>query len=138
MVKKATTKKAVKNLGGRPRRDPRLLRTERLVLRIHPDLMECLTGLSTEHGITRSLLVERAMVTFVNMAAGSPILDNMGRRLAGHDESDHMLGTPASFQNVWNRVLGKPNASPTGMPQTPRWVKPDPSDRSGNPEDDGV
>lgn len=100
--------------------------------------MECLTGLAEENGITRSLLVERAMVTFVNLSAGEPILDTIGRRLHGQEESGHVLGTPASFQNVWNRVLGKPNASPTGTPQPPRWVKPSPGDKSGNPEEDGV
>jgi hypothetical protein len=132
MVKKATAKKAEKNLGGRPRRDPATLRTERLVLRIHPDLMYCLTELAKENGLTRSMLVERAMVTFVNLSAGEPILDTMGRRLHG-PESENVLGTPASFQHVWSRVVGVPPAN--SNPQAPRWVRPGKGDRSG---DDGT
>lgn len=139
MVKKATRKKAAKNVGGRPKRDPASLRSERLVLRIHPDLMECLTGIAAENGLTRSLIVERAMVTFINNAAGEPILDSMGRRLAGPTEAGHVLGSPASFDHIWSRVIGVPSAAPAGTtPQPPKWARPGRGDKSGNPDDDGV
>lgn len=120
MVKKA--KRSAKR-GGRPPRDPDTLRTERLVLRIHPDLMACLTGLAQDSGITRSMLVERAMVTFVNLSAGQPILDSMGRRLRGQEEAGHVLGSPESFTQIWQRIGG---GWPINQnPQPPSWVQPD-------------
>lgn len=137
VVKKTKPKsKDSRNVGGRPKRDPDTLRTERLVVRIHPDLMECLTALAKENGLTRSMLVERSMVSFVNLSAGEPILDTMGRRLSGPESSGDMLGTPSSFSRVWSRVLG--GAPAQSNPQPPRWVRQGRGDKSGNPEDDGI
>jgi len=134
VVKRATPKKAAaeaeKNVGGRPKRDPHTLRTERLVVRIHPDLMQCLTDLAKDNGITRSMLVERAMVSFVNLSAGAPILDTMGRRLHGTEPAGHALGTPASFNQIWKRAVGGTYAPPKSRVQPPGWEP-----ISENPED---
>jgi predicted transcriptional regulator len=105
-----------------------------LVLRIHPDLMECLTGLAADSGITRSMLVERAMVTFVNLSTGNPILDSMGRRLRGQGEAGHVLGTPESFAQIWQRIGGGGSVNPI-PPQPPSWVRPD-NPRDGTDVDD--
>jgi hypothetical protein len=106
MVKKAAPKKVTeKNVGGRPKRDPDTLRTERLVLRIHPDLMRSLTDLAETNGITRSLLVERAMISFVNMSGPEPTLDFMGRALTG-PPGVAPLGTMQSFNQIWKRAVG--------------------------------
>jgi predicted transcriptional regulator len=139
MVKKATTKKTGKNVGGRPKRDPNTLRTERLVIRIHPDLMNALTDLARSNGITRSLLVERAMISFVNMSAkdATPFLDFMGRALTGRPAGDQPLGTLQSFQQVWKKAVGGTYTPPTTNVRPPGW-EPLPSDISGNPEDDGI
>jgi hypothetical protein len=92
VVKKATPKKATKqiekNVGGRPKRDPNTLRTERLVIRTHPDLMRYLTELAGRNGITRSMLVERTLVSFVNLTIGEVVLDSMGRELKGRRAAD--------------------------------------------------
>jgi hypothetical protein len=135
MVKKATPKKAGKNVGGRPRRDPDTLRTERLVLRIHPDLMRSLTELAQANGITRSLLVERAMISFVNMSRPGPKLDLLGRELKGTEPGDAPLGTPQSFNQIWKRAVGGPYVAPKSRVRPPGW-EPSPGDISGNPEDD--
>jgi hypothetical protein len=134
---KKSEKKVEKNLGGRPPRDPDTLRTERLVVRIHPDLMRWLTKLATENGITRSLLVERSLVTFVNLSQPEPILDAMGRELQAEPPEGAPLGTPESFASIWKRAFGGEYKRPHGRRTMPPGWKPErPSDLSGNPEDD--
>ncbi|MGM4916298.1 hypothetical protein [Tardiphaga sp. 813_E8_N1_3] len=141
MVKKATPKKkaekAEKNVGGRPRRDPDTLRTERLVLRIHPDLMTAMTDLAKANGITRSMLVERAMISFVNMSnpATEARLDYMGRQMKGTETGGAPLGTPQSFNQIWKRAVGGSYVAPKTNVKPPGW-EPNPSDITGNPDDD--
>jgi len=143
VVKKATPKKPAKkvekNVGGRPRRDPDTLRTERLVLRIHPDLMAELTDIARRNGLTRSMLVERTLISMVNLEGGEPYkLDFAGRHL-NYDQPPpgrSPLGTPDSFARIWSRMIG--GAPAPRNPQPPGWVRPGRGDRSGNPEDDGT
>jgi hypothetical protein len=104
MGKNARTTKRKKL--GRPKRDPDTLRTSRLVTRIHPDLMSALKGLANANGITRSMLVERTLISFVQLADPRVKLDHMGRRVDGEIPTDEPLGTPASFNHVWGRVMG--------------------------------
>ncbi|MBN9007148.1 MAG: hypothetical protein J0H40_17255 [Rhizobiales bacterium] len=141
MVKKAT-RKPRENVGGRPRQDPSTLRTERLVIRVHPDLMDELTRLAGDNGITRSLLVERSMIALVNQQAAEPLLDHGGRRIQREAPSAPPLGTPDSFAQLWGKVIGgAPAPAPRrGMPpppvRPPGWkppplppgYEPDPSD----------
>jgi hypothetical protein len=105
-VKDSKPKK--KRAAGRPTRDPDSLRTERLVVRIHPDLMGWLSKISSENGITRSLLVERTLVAFINLSQpdGAEVLDHMGRELKSEPPADAPLGTPGSFKSVWRRAIG--------------------------------
>lgn len=138
MVKKAVPKKGEKNIGGRPRRDPETLRTERLVLRIHPDLMTAMTDLAKANGITRSMLVERAMISFVNMSSPSSQLDFMGRQMKGTETGSAPLGTPQSFNQIWKRAVGGSYVAPKGGVKYPSDWEPSPGDISGNPEDDGI
>jgi hypothetical protein len=115
---KKAEKKVEKNLGGRPRRDPETLRTDRLVIRIHPDLMSHLSELAKKNGLTRSMLVERALVSFVNLSTGQAILDSMGRELKGPPAAGDPLGTPASFDQVWRRAVG--GRQPSGFEKARR------------------
>jgi hypothetical protein len=115
VVKDLKPKKSVERTQGRgrPSRDPDSLRTERLVVRIHPDLMRWLSQISSENGITRSLLVERTLVSFVNLSQQREVLDHMGREFQGEPPADSPLGTPESFSSVWRRAVGgeyKPGA----------------------------
>jgi hypothetical protein len=134
---KKTAKKAGKNVGGRPRFDPDALRTERLVIRIHPDLMEALTALSSNNGITRSLLVERAMIALVNeQNPGGPILSLQGRRVSTEPSTHAPLGTPDSFRQLWGRVIGGEPALPNA--QLPRATQPGTASKKGDRKDDGA
>lgn len=127
MVKKANPSK---NPGGRPARDPDTLRTERLVVRIHPDLMRTLTEMSAENGITRSLLVERCLVEFVNLSKGRAVLDFMGRELKGEPrEGVRPLGTPESFRSIWRRAIGGDPAQPRTVRHPPDYEPPNDEDR---------
>lgn len=134
MVKKAVSKNAGKkrgkNPGGRPRQDPDSLRTERLVLRIHPDLMKALTDLAQNNGITRSMLIERAMIALINeQNPGGLLLAMNGRKLLSADPPTRSpLGTPDSFKQLWSRVIGGKPANPN--PQPPSWV----TDIPGQPD----
>jgi hypothetical protein len=108
MAKDSRTKRAAQKLQsnrvGRPPRDPDTLRTDRLVLRTHPDLINHLESLAKKNGLTRSMLCERALISFVNLNAGFPVLDSMGREPREPVRGDD-LGTPASFDQIWRRAV---------------------------------
>ena len=57
------------------------LRSERLVQRIHPDLMSVILQRSREAGFTRSQYVERILIQFMNTVEGAE-LDAIGKRRA--------------------------------------------------------
>lgn len=106
-IKRPAQKLKIKtaNRMGRPPRDPSTLRTDRLVLRVHPHLMNHLENLAKKNGLTRSMLSERALISFVNLNAGFPALDSMGREPREPPVGDN-LGTPASFDHIWRRAVG--------------------------------
>jgi hypothetical protein len=92
--------------GGRPRHDPADLRSDRLVVRIHPDLMSELIEASREQGISRSLFVERVLLTFLNSRRpdGHPQrLDRIGRyeKPAPADSK----GSVDAIANAWTGIL---------------------------------
>jgi hypothetical protein len=118
MVKKSTPRKAVKDVGGRPRRDPDSLRTERLVLRIHPDLMAELTDLAQRERFTRSTLIEGALIILVNAAAadaGELVKLDLAGRYLNHDLPPSPRRSLSSFAHLLGGMRGSPpiqNAQP--------------------------
>jgi hypothetical protein len=68
---------------GRPPGDPDDLRTERLAIRMHPDLVFELNVLARLEGVTRSVLVERLLIRLVNDHYHRTIVDQVGRYLDG-------------------------------------------------------
>jgi hypothetical protein len=70
---------AAKHAGGRPPLDPDDLRSDRLGLRIHPDLRAELDRVARMDGMRLSMWVERALVKAVNERTGGEILDLIGR-----------------------------------------------------------
>jgi hypothetical protein len=77
MVVKKTTKR------GRPPGDPEDIRTERIAIRVHPDLLFELNVLSRHEGVTRSVLIERLLIRLVNDHFSRTVVDKVGRYLAG-------------------------------------------------------
>ncbi|OYU92099.1 MAG: hypothetical protein CFE29_04535 [Bradyrhizobiaceae bacterium PARB1] len=64
---------------GRPPGDPLDIRSERLVLRVHPDLLEVLTECAAAARMTRSLYVEQILLLFLNIKEDAQ-LDSIGRK----------------------------------------------------------
>ena len=82
MVKTPTTEK--RKHPGRPAADPADLRTARVAIRFHPDLVAELDLAAREAGQNRSIYVERILVNFLNSHAENrerPPLDVIGRYL---------------------------------------------------------
>ena len=84
---------------GRPRLDPADLRSERLVLRVHPDLMEQLNRRGRTEGISRSLFVERVLIAFLNGTGGRP-LDRIGR----YTQPAPSPGALENFERAWQHI----------------------------------
>jgi hypothetical protein len=68
---------------GRPAGDPDDLRTERIAIRVHPDLIFELNVLARADGVTRSVLVERLLIRLVNDHYRRSVVDQVGRYLNG-------------------------------------------------------
>src|ERR1700688_139101 len=75
MVKEASTKK--RKRGPDPR--PEEVRTERLTLRVHPDLMEILTARARERGVSRSQYIEKLLIGWTNADPRNVKVDSIGK-----------------------------------------------------------
>jgi hypothetical protein len=146
MVKTPTTAK--KKHPGRPAADPADLRTARVAIRFHPDLVFELDGAAREAGLNRSIYVERILVNYLNAHAERrerPPLDVIGRYLteeaierlrrtsaapSGYDrlrqsissDGDYITPTAPIPRSHHVSAFGKPRRDPTG----PRAPKPKP------------
>jgi hypothetical protein len=77
MVKAAKTAKRM----GRPPKDVGDLRTERIAMRAHPDLLSHLNDLARRAGIVRSVYIERILIGYVNDLYGEEVLDAIGKEI---------------------------------------------------------
>jgi hypothetical protein len=64
---------------GPPKRDEADMRSNRLTLRVHDDLMHLLTMRSREAGLTRSAYIERLMLAWLRADPRNPKMDPMGK-----------------------------------------------------------
>ncbi|MEH2471859.1 hypothetical protein V1281_006953 [Nitrobacteraceae bacterium AZCC 2161] len=104
-----TKKKAVKQKERLGRVPPGDLRTERLVVRIHPDLMGVLVQRAREIGVNRSTYVEKILINYVTQYEGA-MLDNIGKHIEQRLERDlPALGmAPAkSMAQIFGGTTGK-------------------------------
>jgi hypothetical protein len=62
----ATKPKTKKHAGGRPKADPADLRTERVAVRLHPDLTTEINRACRLMGMNRSIFFERLLIDWVN------------------------------------------------------------------------
>jgi hypothetical protein len=102
-VSKKTRDTAEKPARGRRAGDPGARRSYRYVMRMHPDLADGLNKLADESGLSRSLFVERILISFVNQDPRMA-LDHIGRRVR-HDIPPTPVppGSLASFGRQWQR-----------------------------------
>ncbi len=68
---------------GRPPGDPDDVRTERIAIRVHPNLLFELNVISRVEGVTRSVLVERMLIRLVNDHHRRTLMDSIGRYVDG-------------------------------------------------------
>src|ERR1700681_4607533 len=95
---------AKKTAGRRPG-PPEDVRTERLVVRMHPDLVESLTERAKVYGVSRSQYVERILIGYLNMQEGQKPLDGIGRYLKSPAAIEAMKTGPG---DEW-KLYGKRN-----------------------------
>ncbi|MHB8270983.1 hypothetical protein [Bradyrhizobium sp.] len=84
---------------GRPPKDKGDLRTERIALGAHPDLLRHLNDLARRVGIVRSVYIERILIGFVNELHGAEVLDAIGKEVrTAPPRADRLKGlrTPLS------------------------------------------
>jgi hypothetical protein len=108
MVKEPTTRKPRPpvNKDGRLRSKPGKkakpddVRTERLVLRVHPDLMEILTSRAREKGETRSAYVEKLLVGWVRLDPRNRRVDLIGKYVGdAPDPADYKRTSTFAYLN---------------------------------------
>lgn len=71
-------KRSKKSKPAAPERED-AIRSERLALRAHRDLMRLLSLRASEEGITRSAMIERMLISYLALDPRNPRLDPMGR-----------------------------------------------------------
>ncbi len=143
MVKEATTRmpRPALNKDGTPRAKPGKkprpadVRTDRLVLRVHQDLMEILTERARERGITRSAYVEQLLIGWVRLDPRNRKVDLIGKY-------DPAASTPAEmrqrslvkFVERWRR-FAEASLLLLGFEPPREWFEdeelPDPDPRAG-------
>jgi hypothetical protein len=72
-----------KHAGGRPPLDPADVRSERIGVRIHPDLRGEMNRLARIDGLRLSMFIERSLIKVVNERSGAEVLDLIGRYKGG-------------------------------------------------------
>src|ERR1700676_156159 len=103
MVKEASKAKGSRR-SPRKAADAGDTRTERLVLRVHPDLVEVLTERAREKGLTRSAYVEQLLIGWVRLDPRNRRLDMIGKYVAdAPDPMDPKRMSTFSFQERWRK-----------------------------------
>lgn len=87
---------------GRRAGDPAAMRSERLVLRVHPDLIDALNRGADEAGLSRSTYIERCLIAWLNEDPRNH-LNHIGRSVPPEtlNKKDSPLGSMASFEKRW-------------------------------------
>jgi len=102
---------------GRPPGDPLDIRSERLVLRVHTDLLEALTDCATAARMTRSLYVEQILLAYLNRVEKAD-LDSIGRKVEDAETRPPEKVAPRDAGDDWMRArtglarLGERNRLP--------------------------
>lgn len=113
MVKKPSPDRP-KGKAGRKPGPPEHVRSERLVVRMHPDLFGVLTERAATYGMDRSTYVERILITYVNAQENQRTIDFTGRFAVDEATIKVMKTNPADAWAAFGRrnqaVIGRHNA----------------------------
>jgi hypothetical protein len=112
-----TKPKAPAKPNGRRKMPPDEVRSDRLVLRSHPDLMDALSLRAKVYGVSRSQLIERVLISYLNMQDDQRPLDMAGRYLTSEGQAKWMKMTVG--ERLWSR-FGSKNKAVVGKMQLER------------------
>jgi hypothetical protein len=134
MVKQSKTK-TTKRKGPEPR-DPETLRTERLVLRVHPDFLATLTERAEELRMTRSRYVEELLRGILALDPRNPRFDRNGKiDTTAPSADERRVRNPLHILQSFTTLGGlRPDMFPAPGPfvQPPGWQPPDEPDENSH------
>lgn len=126
------------NQNGTPRRKPGKpprpgdVRTDRLVMRAHPDLMEILTERARERGLTRSAYVEQILVGWVRLDPRNRKVDLIGKYVPdAPTPQEFRLRHGLAWAERWVK-FGSVSRALLGVQPPTEWVESE--DRGPNPD----
>jgi hypothetical protein len=91
MVSKTTSTEKPKprgRSGGRKPGNPADVKTTRIVMRSHPDLVEAIAQRAKTYGVSRTELIERIMISYLNLQADQKPLDWSGRYVTSPEQAN--------------------------------------------------
>jgi hypothetical protein len=100
-----------KKTAGRRPGPPEDVRSERMVVRMHPDLVESLTERAKVYGVSRSQYVERILIGYLNMQEGQKQIDLTGRYVKSTATAKALRQSP---DDAWS-AFGRRNLKLLGM-----------------------
>ena len=123
MVKAAKTPKPKKPMG-RPPLDPSELRTERIAIRLHPDLYGEIGKFARIAGMNKSLFIERVVINYLNgelEQTGDRPLDNIGKYFTDDEieRMHHAVATRPGFAHLRDPLSFR-LPRPFGPPRQPK------------------
>ncbi len=96
-------------------------KTDRIIMRVHPDLLELIDARAREKDLTRSKYLNQVLVGWSNSDPRNPKLDAAGRRIVtATDPRQSQLFKPFSFAERWQRYVAAHNAI-FGHPPPASW-----------------
>lgn len=136
MVKKSETKSGPRrgpmpdtNADGSPRgkpgvaADPAAAKSDRIIMRVHPDLLSIIDARAREKDLTRSKYLNQLLVGWSNADPRNPRLDAAGRRVETAPEPlQYQLARPLVFAERWQRFVTAHNAI-FGHPPPAGWFE---------------
>ena len=119
------------NKDGTPRKKPGKVavpedvKSDRLVLRVHPDLLAVLTERSRERGINRSQYVEKLLIGWANLDPRNPRLDLIGKAVKDAPRPDEVLRSPLLYAARWQKFVTASSLI-LGFSPPAQWFEEDP------------
>ena len=128
-----------------PKFRPDMRRTNRLIMRVHPDLMDLFDLRAEERGMTRSKLVESILVGFLKADPRNPKISPIGQiDMTAPTPEEVRDDNPHRFAERWQRFIAACTAV-LGSPPPVDWFdeterywrdRPDPREPIEDPQDE--
>ena len=120
---------------GKPGKPPRPgeVRSDRLIMRMHPDLLGILSERAREKGLTRSQYVEQILIGWVRLDPRNRRIDMIGKYVQGApDPADVKKRSAFSFADRWSKFATASRLLLGALPPS-EWV----DDGNGPPDELG-